>query len=89
MTMEVVMARQRGDAFPWLLGTVLSALVLGGCLQTRHEVEVKPMHITVDVNVRIQNELKKEFREQDEAMRQISDAEAAAALERYLKELGG
>lgn len=82
------MAR-KSEALPWLLGTALSVLMLGGCLQTRHEVEVKPMHITVDVNVRIQNELKKEFRAQDEAMRQISDEEAAAALERYLQEMGG
>ncbi len=82
------MARKIGIML-WLGGAALATLVLGGCLQTRHEVEVKPMHITVDVNVRIQNELKKEFRAQDEAMRQISDEEAAAALERYLQEMGG
>jgi hypothetical protein len=68
--------------------TLVAGLVAGGCLQTRHEIEVKPMHITVDVNVRIQNELKKEFGKEDEAMKKISDEEAAAALEKYLQEMG-
>ena len=41
-------------ALPFIL---LSFVVLGGC--TRHEVEmkpveIKPIHITVDVNVRVQ-----------------------------------
>lgn len=70
------------------LALVVGLGAAGGCLQTRHEIEVKPMHITVDVNVRIQNELKKEFGEQDATMKKISDEEAAAALEKYLKEMG-
>jgi len=35
-----------------LVCILFSFFVLGGC--TRHEVEMKPIHITVDVNVRVQ-----------------------------------
>ena len=40
---------------------VLAAMILGAC-QTRHEVdvkpvEVKPIHITIDVNVKVQKAL--------------------------------
>ncbi len=47
-------------AGPWVL-TVMSMLMLWGC-QTRHEVdvkpvEVKPIHITIDVNVKVQRAL--------------------------------
>ena len=83
--MSTRIARRHGAAAVSLVAALVAA---GGCLQTRHEIEVKPMHITVDVNVRIQNELKKEFGEQDAAMKKISDEEAAAALEKYLQEAG-
>jgi len=44
-----------------LLSLVLMVMLLGGC-QTRHEVdvkpvEVKPIHITIDVNVKVQKAL--------------------------------
>jgi len=68
---------------------VAGLALVAGCMHTTHEVEVKPMHITVDVNVRVQNELRKEFRSEDETMKQITDEEAAAALERYLNDQAG
>ena len=37
---------------PALVLILFSFFVYGGC--TRHEVEMKPIHITVDVNVRVQ-----------------------------------
>jgi len=69
---------------------MLFLLWSAGCISTKHEVEVKPievkpMHITVDVNLKIQNELKKEFKEKEQVMGQISDDEAAAALAKYLQ----
>lgn len=66
------------------LGWSMLGLLAAGCMHTTHEIEVKPMHLTVDINVRVQNELKQEFRAQDEATRQISEAEAEAALAKYL-----
>ena len=44
-----------------LLSLVLMVMLFGGC-QTRHEVdvkpvEVKPIHITIDVNVKVQKAL--------------------------------
>lgn len=41
-----------------LLILVLGPLLLGGCLNVRTEpIEVKPIHITVDVNVRVEKAL--------------------------------
>lgn len=39
-----------------ITGTML--LLIAGCrLSTKHEVEVKPMHITIDVNIRVDQAL--------------------------------
>jgi hypothetical protein len=41
-----------------LLSAALAPLLLGGCLSVRTEpIEVKPIHITVDVNVRVEKAL--------------------------------
>ena len=65
---------------------LLGGTVLNGCLfQTKHEIEVKPMHITIDVNVKIQEELKEKFKKTDEVSKEISDKEAEDALNRYLE----
>lgn len=66
----------------------LAALLLSasyGCIQTKHEVEVKPMHITIDVNVRVQEDLKEKFSKTDQQYKEISDKEAEEALSRYLE----
>jgi hypothetical protein len=43
---------------PFLLVPALVPLLLGGCLNVRTEpIEVKPIHITVDVNVRVEKAL--------------------------------
>ena len=68
----------------WLLLFLL--LPLGGCvLATKHEIEVKPMHITIDVNVKIQEELKEKFKQADQQSKAISDKEAEEALKKYLE----
>ena len=68
----------------------LGSVVLNGCLfQTKHEIEVKPMHITIDVNVKIQEELKEKFKKTDEVSKEISDKEAEEALNRYLESQKG
>jgi hypothetical protein len=63
-----------------------SGSILSGCMfQTKHEIEVKPMHITIDVNVKIQEELKEKFKKSDEVSKEISDKEAEDALNKYLE----
>ncbi len=64
--------------------------ILAGCLNTKHEVEVKPievkpMHITIDLNVKIQEELKEKFEKNDKIAKEISDQEAEEALNKYLE----
>ncbi|HPO90806.1 MAG TPA: hypothetical protein P5239_10505 [Victivallales bacterium] len=49
-------------------------------------VEVKPIHIVLDVNIKIQEELKKKFEKEDEIAKSISDEEAQEALRKYLEE---
>ncbi len=42
----------------FLLAVTLVPLLLGGCLNVKTEpIEVKPIHITVDVNVRVDKAL--------------------------------
>lgn len=71
-----------------LLAATLAATFLCGCtshkIQTSHEV--KPIHITMDINIKIQNDLKKKFGGSDETYQKISDEEASAALDKYLAE---
>ena len=64
----------------------MGVVIFNGCLfQTKHEIEVKPMHITIDVNVKIQEELKEKFKKTDEVSKEISDKEAEDALNKYLE----
>ena len=66
----------------------LALALLWGCYSS-HKVEstheIKPIHITIDVNVKIQNELEQKFKTQDEVAKKISDDEAEAALRKYLE----
>ena len=68
-----------------MFSAIISLAVALGCIQTKHEIEVKPMHITVDVNVKIQQELQEKFKKTDEAAKSISDKEAEDALAKYLE----
>lgn len=77
---------------PFLLTLALPisalALGIGGCttIKTENEVtvktesEIKPIHITVDVNVKVQNELDDFFNDIDEASETInSETETPSA----------
>jgi len=44
-----------------LLLPVMAASVVGGCLSIKTEHEIKPIHITMDVNLKMQKELDKAF----------------------------
>lgn len=57
--------------------TVTLLLLLSGC-STRHEVqmapvEVKPIHITIDVNVRVQKDLEDFFGDIDQAKQKMNN----------------
>ncbi|MEM7391469.1 MAG: hypothetical protein AAF492_03895 [Verrucomicrobiota bacterium] len=66
-------------------------ILFAGCIKvpdnvnTTHRVIVDPTHITLDINVNIQNALKKEFEEKHEIESNISDESATEALEAFLK----
>ncbi len=51
-------------------------------------VEVKPIHIVLDVNIKIQEALKKKFEKEDEIAKSITDADAEEALKKYLSKKG-
>ncbi|MBI5423505.1 MAG: hypothetical protein HZA32_05420 [Opitutae bacterium] len=47
---------------PLFLAAVAAPLLFGGCLNVRTEpIEVKPIHITVDVNVKVERALEDFF----------------------------
>jgi hypothetical protein len=51
--------------------------LFAGCGATvKHEVEVKPVHITLDVNVKVQQELNEFFAFEDELKKAASEKEA-------------
>ena len=41
-----------------------SAAVLAGCIHVKTESEIKPIHITMDVNLKVDRELDKAFSEE-------------------------
>ena len=61
--------------FPFL--ALAAILLLQGACSTRHEVqmapvEVKPIHITIDVNVRVQKDLEDFFGDIDKAEEKLN-----------------
>ncbi len=50
------MRRARG-AVPAIVLAALVGPVLSGCLSVKTEHEIKPIHITMDVNLKVQKEL--------------------------------
>lgn len=68
-------------SFPALL-----LLCVAGCY-TEHKIEtvheIKPIHITLDVNLKIDRELEKSFSKQDDLAKDINLDEAEKALREY------
>ena len=50
------MKRVHRHAFVFLL-LFMAGSVVGGCLSIKTEHEIKPIHITMDVNLKVQKEL--------------------------------
>ncbi len=47
--------------------TVLAALFAGGCLSVKTQHEIKPIHITMDINLKVDKDLDDFFGDIDEA----------------------
>jgi len=63
------MTMHRPTSFPF----ILPLLLLGGCLNVKTEpIEVKPIHITVDVNVKVDRALDDFFGDLDKKSSTIS-----------------
>lgn len=56
--------------------------VAGGCIQVKTESEIKPIHITMDVNLKVDRELDKAFEDENRGNPQGDYKEVKAMLER-------
>lgn len=45
---------------------IFAALTAAGCIQLKTESEIKPIHITMDVNLKVDKELDKAFKDEDQ-----------------------
>ena len=62
--------------------SALCAVVAGGCIQVKTESEIKPIHITMDVNLKVDKELDKAFADEDMKKPQGDFKEIKALLDR-------
>lgn len=61
---------------PLLIAVVCAPFLLGGCLNVKTEpIEVKPIHITVDVNVKVEKALDDFFGDLDKKSATIAHEE--------------
>lgn len=70
------------------------ALCLAGCIQVKTESEIKPIHITMDVNLKVDRELDRVFAEENQqkpqgdfkAIKEMIDRKAAGVTNRAMLE---
>ena len=60
----------------------LAALCMAGCISVKTESEIKPIHITMDVNLKVDKELDKAFADEDQAKPRGNFKEVKAMLDR-------
>ncbi len=74
----------------YFVASCLALLIFSQGCKTEHkvEVEVKPMQITVDVNIRIDRELEKFFGDLDQAAQTISGQPVEAGTQTATTEAG-
>ena len=71
-----------------------AALCLAGCIQVKTESEIKPIHITMDINLKVDKELDKAFADENQqkpegdfkAVKAMVDRRAAGITNRALLE---
>lgn len=60
----------------------LAVVATAGCISVKTESEIKPIHITMDVNLKVDKELDKTFADEDKAKPKGNFKEVKAALDR-------
>ena len=66
------------------LAALAAALASGACISVKTESEIKPIHITMDVNLKVDKELDRAFADESRAQPQGKAAEAKALLDRQV-----
>ena len=61
---------------------ILAALCAAGCFQVKTESEIKPIHITMDINLKVDKELDKAFADENQQKPQGNFAAVKAMLDR-------
>jgi len=64
--------------------TSLSLLAAVGCLSVKTESEIKPIHITMDVNLKVDNELDKVYADENDARKQGHVKEVKDLMDRQV-----
>ncbi len=64
------------------LATVAAAMVLAGCFTVKTESEIKPIHITMDINLKVDKELDRAFADEKAPKPKGDFAAVKAILER-------
>lgn len=77
-----------------VIAAAAAALCATGCIQVKTESEIKPIHITMDVNLKVDKDLDKAFADEDQqkpkgnykAVKEIVDRGAAGITNRAMLE---
>ena len=72
----------------------IAVICAGGCIQVKTESEIKPIHITMDVNLKVDKELDKAFADENRqkptgdfaAVKEMLDRQAAGVTSRAMLE---
>ena len=76
------------------LAATAAICIAGGCIQVKTESEIKPIHITMDVNLKVDKDLDKAFADEDQkkpkgdfkAVKEMVDRQAAGFTNRAMLE---
>ena len=76
------------------LATTAALCIAGGCIQVKTESEIKPIHITMDVNLKVDKDLDKAFADENQqkpkgdfkAVKEMVDRQAAGITNRAMLE---
>ncbi len=66
------------------LAALAAALASGACISVKTESEIKPIHITMDVNLKVDKELDRAFADESRAQPQGKTAEVKTLLDRQV-----
>ena len=76
------------------LATTAALCIAGGCIQVKTESEIKPIHITMDVNLKVDKDLDKAFADENQqkpkgdfkAVKEMVDRQATGITNRAMLE---